>query len=150
MNVERYEPIALFNEFQTEFNRLFPEVFSVRRNKQSREQWAPQIDIKDDEDHYIVLADIPGVDPNQIDISLENRVLTLKGEKKAEQIEEKSNYRYRERQVGSFYRQFTLPSSVDSENIKAAYQHGVLSITIPKQKNEAKNIAIKIADNENS
>lgn len=78
-------------------------------------------------------ADVPGVDPEAIDISMEKGVLTIKGERKSESTQETGSYRRVERQSGQFYRRFTLPDSADADKIEASSEHGVLMITIPKQ-----------------
>jgi len=95
--------------------------------------WAPSVDISENEEAFTLLADIPGVDPENIDISMEKGVLTIKGERSSENIEEGENYRRVERQSGQFYRRFTLPDSADADKIEAKSEHGVLKITIPKQ-----------------
>jgi HSP20 family protein len=95
--------------------------------------WVPSVDISENDDEFTILADIPGVDPKDIDVSMEKGVLTIKGERHTENVEEKENYRRVERQSGQFYRRFTLPDSADAEKIEAKSEHGVLRITIPKQ-----------------
>jgi len=95
--------------------------------------WAPSVDISENEKEFTLLADIPGVNPDEIDISMEKGVLTIKGERSSENVEEGENFRRVERQSGQFYRRFTLPDSADAEKIEAKSEHGVLKITIPKQ-----------------
>ena len=95
--------------------------------------WVPSVDITENDDAFTILADIPGVDPNEIEISMDKGVLSIKGERKSETVEEKENYRRVERQSGQFYRRFTLPDSADAEKIEAKSEHGVITITIPKQ-----------------
>ena len=95
--------------------------------------WAPSVDITENDDAFNILADIPGVDPKDIEISMDNGVLSIKGERKSETVEEKENYRRVERHSGQFYRRFTLPDSADAEKIEAKSEHGVITITIPKQ-----------------
>ena len=95
--------------------------------------WAPSVDISEDDKAFTLLADIPGVDPENIDISMEKGVLTIKGERSSENVEEGANFRRVERQSGQFYRRFTLPDSADAEKIEAVSKHGVLTVTIPKQ-----------------
>jgi HSP20 family protein len=93
----------------------------------------PSVDISENDTAFTLLADIPGVDPNNIDISMEKGVLTIKGERKSINAEESENFRRVERQSGQFYRRFTLPDSADADKIEAKSEHGVLTITIPKQ-----------------
>ena len=95
--------------------------------------WAPSVDITENDDAFTILADIPGVDPKDIEISMDKGVLSIKGERKSETVEEKENYRRVERQSGQFYRRFTLPDSADTDKIEAKSEHGVITITIPKQ-----------------
>ncbi len=95
--------------------------------------WAPSVDISENDEAFTLLADIPGVEPKDIEISMEKGVLTVKGERSTENVEEKENYRRVERQSGQFYRRFTLPDSADADKIEAKSEHGVLRITIPKQ-----------------
>ena len=95
--------------------------------------WAPSVDISENEKAFTLLADIPGVNPEDIEISMEKGVLTIKGERSTENIEEGENYRRVERQSGHFYRRFTLPESADADKIEAKSEHGVLTVTIPKQ-----------------
>ena len=95
--------------------------------------WTPSVDITENDNAFTLLADIPGVDPKDIDISMEKGVLTIKGERKSETVEEKENFRRVERTRGNFYRRFTLPDSADADKIEAKSEHGVLRITIPKQ-----------------
>jgi HSP20 family protein len=95
--------------------------------------WAPSVDISENDKAFTLLADIPGVEPKDIEISMEKGVLTIKGERHSENIEENENYRRVERQSGQFYRRFTLPDSADADKIEAKSEHGVLTVTIPKQ-----------------
>ena len=133
MSLIRYNnPWGLLNNLQRElyspdYNNLNDDASVATAN------WAPSVDILEDENSFTLLADIPGVDPKDIDISMEKGVLTVKGERNTENIEEKENYRRVERQSGQFYRRFTLPDSANADKIEARSEHGVLKITIPKQ-----------------
>jgi HSP20 family protein len=91
------------------------------------------VDIKEENDKFVLHADIPGVKPEAIDISMENGVLTVKGEKKTEATTEQEGYKRVERSFGSFYRRFSLPDTADAEAISAKSKHGVLEIVIPKR-----------------
>ena len=135
MSLIRYNnPWNLLNNLQRdlysnpEYSRLNDDDASV-----ATANWAPSVDISEDENAFTLLADIPGVDPKDIEISMEKGVLTIKGERQSENIEEKENYRRIERQSGQFYRRFTLPDSADADKIEAKSEHGVLTVTIPKQ-----------------
>jgi len=133
MSLRQYNnPWSLLNSLQRElqvpeYNRLNDDASVATAN------WAPSVDISEDDNGFTLLADIPGVAPENIDISMEKGVLTIKGERQSENTEENENYRRVERVSGQFYRRFTLPDSADSDKIEAKSEHGVLKITIPKQ-----------------
>lgn len=95
--------------------------------------WAPAVDIKEEKDCFVVVADIPGVSKEDIHVSLENSLLTINGERKAEKKEEKNGYSRVERVQGQFYRRFSLPQTADETRISAKYKQGVLEIVIPKK-----------------
>jgi HSP20 family protein len=106
--------------------------------------WAPAVDIKEDDKSFTMLADIPGVDPKDIEVTMDNNVLTVKGERQSEKKTEEENYKRVERQYGAFYRRFTLPDTADAENIEAHSEHGVLKVTIPKKEvAQSRRISIK-------
>lgn len=135
MSLIRYNnPWNLLNNLQRDlysnpdYNRLNDDDASV-----ATANWAPSVDISESENSFTLLADIPGVDPKDIDISMEKGVLTIKGERSSENVEEGENFRRVERQSGQFYRRFTLPDSAVADKIEAKSAHGVLTITIPKQ-----------------
>lgn len=94
--------------------------------------WTPAIDIKEEEDRYVLHADIPGVEPEKIELTMEDGMLTIKGEKRHEVTENKEGYKRVERSYGSFYRRFSLPDNTDPELIKASGRDGVLEVIIPK------------------
>ncbi|PLX62628.1 Hsp20/alpha crystallin family protein [Sedimenticola selenatireducens] len=94
--------------------------------------WTPAIDIKEEEDRYVLHADIPGVEPEKIELTMEDGMLTIKGEKRHEVTENKEGYKRVERSYGSFYRRFSLPDNTDPELIKASGKDGVLEVIIPK------------------
>lgn len=95
--------------------------------------WVPLVDIKEEEDRFLVIADIPGVKKEAVDISLEQHVLTLRGARDFDKIEQPNSYSRRERAQGQFYRRFSLPQTADDAKITARYAHGVLEISIPKK-----------------
>ena len=134
MSLIRYNnPWNLLNTLQRdlynpEYNGLNDDDASV-----ATANWAPSVDISEDDKAFTLRADIPGVEPKDIEISMEKGVLTIKGERQSENVEEKENYRRVERQSGQFYRRFTLPDSADADKIEAKSTHGVLTVTIPKQ-----------------
>ncbi len=134
MSLVRYNnPWNLLNTLQRE---LYDPVLNNLDNDDATvatANWAPSVDISENEKEFTLLADIPGVNPDDIDISMEKGVLTIKGERSSENVEEGENFRRVERQSGQFYRRFTLPDSADAEKIEAKSEHGVLKVTIPKQ-----------------
>jgi HSP20 family protein len=128
------DPLSLMNQWRRDIERAFNGFEDGNtRNEVTAAAWAPAVDIKEEDGAYVVHADLPGVDPKNIDLNMENGVLTLRGERKSEVKEEKDNYHRIERITGSFYRRFTLPDTADSENISAKYTNGVLEVRIPKQ-----------------
>ena len=137
MNVVRYEPWGLLRRFQDDVNQLFGEsrLGAVGEGDQSNvvtSNWTPAVDIKEESDRYVLEADIPGVNPKDIEVTMDNGVLTIKGERKHEAQQESNGYKRVERSYGSFYRRFSLPDSADPEGITAKGKDGVLEVTIPK------------------
>jgi len=106
--------------------------------------WLPAVDVREDPERFVIIADVPGVDPKDIDINMENGVLTISGEKQVESEEELKNYKRVERARGSFFRRFTLPETADAEKISAKFTNGVLEVAIPKQERvQPRKIAIE-------
>jgi HSP20 family protein len=133
----RYEPWSLFNQLRDEMDLMFdrtPLSTSGAANMNGGD-WVPAVDIKEENDSYVIHADIPGVDPKDIEVNMENGVLTVKGERESEKKEDKEGYRRIERSRGSFYRSFSLPDSVDADKIVAKSKNGVLEVKIPKSNN---------------
>jgi HSP20 family protein len=95
--------------------------------------WEPRVDVEEDDKHYIVRADLPGVDPKNVEISVVENNLILRGERKEEREEKNKNYHRVERFEGQFYREIPLPRGIDADNIQASCAKGVLTITIPKK-----------------
>jgi len=129
MAIKRYEPwgLGLLSQLQKELDR------SAAEGSTATAEWAPAVDIREENDRFVIHADIPGVKPEDIDISMENGVLTIRGEKKTEAETEKEGYKRVERTYGSFYRRFSMPDTADSDAISAVSRHGVLELTIPKK-----------------
>ena len=135
MAVVRYEPWPLFNQLQSEINRLFESRVGGGAEDSSTvvtSHWMPAVDIREDVDRFVLFADIPGVDTKDIEITMENGVLTIRGERKLESEEERQGYKRMERSRGTFYRRFSLPDSADPERVSARGKNGVLEVTIPK------------------
>ena len=131
MAITRYEPWGLLNQLQRELDRTYEG--GEDSGSIATAEWAPAVDIKEENDRFVLHADIPGVKPEDIDVSMEDGVLTIKGEKQTETKTEKEGYKRIERTSGSFYRRFSLPDTADSEAVTAKSKHGVLEIVIPKR-----------------
>lgn len=141
--LSRWETFRGANTLQEQVNRLFNDVFERSSQESNLSTWAPAVDIAETEHELVVEADLPGVDPKDLDIRVENNVLTIRGERKFEKKVNEDNYLRVERAYGSFTRSFSLSNTVNSEAIKADYQNGVLSLSIPKRE-EAKPKQIKV------
>ncbi|KRT66044.1 MAG: Heat shock protein Hsp20 [Candidatus Dadabacteria bacterium CSP1-2] len=141
------DPWKDFGSLQERINRMFDDtirtLYPTDGEELEKGTWAPAVDIYETNDSFVVSADLPGLNKDEIQIDLKDNTLTLKGEKKFEEKVSKDNYIRVERAYGSFVRSFTLPQNVDPEKIKAKYKEGVLEITIPK-KEEAKPKQIKV------
>jgi HSP20 family protein len=131
MTITRYQPWGLLNQLQKELERAHEGVGGD--GSIATAEWAPAVDIKEESDKFVLHADIPGVKPEEIDVSMEDGVLTIKGEKKTEAKTEQEGYKRVERTYGSFYRRFSLPDTANAEEISAKSLHGVLEIVIPKR-----------------
>jgi len=144
----RWEPFREFSTMQdrvNRMNRLFRESYNpeVADDSLTTTSFAPPVDIYEDEHNITLKLEVPGIDEKDIDVSVENSTLTVHGERKIEKEEKEENFRRIERQYGSFTRSFTLPSSVDSGQVSAHYDKGVLKIMLAK-KAEAKPKQIKV------
>ena len=136
MAIARYSPWSHTGRFQDEMKQIFDRFFTEEEGDQSNvvtSQWTPRVDIKEEEKRFVILADIPGVDPKDIDVSMDKGILSIKGERSAEAKTENGKLTRIERSHGMFYRRFALPDSADAENISATGKHGVLEIVIPKK-----------------
>jgi HSP20 family protein len=130
-------PFRGFYDMQSEMNRMFDEVLGdVARRSSGRQQgeaptrWAPVLDVLQEDGDIVVRAELPGVKPEDVDITLHNGVLTISGERKAEEQREGSGYYVRERRYGSFRRSMTLPQGVDDSSISARFDGGVLEVRV--------------------
>lgn len=130
----RYEPFSLLNLLQRELERVSEPGRSLEHpSYASTAEWNPAVDIKEESDRYLLLADLPGVSPEAIEVTMENGILTLRGERMTEARVNREGYRRIERVYGTFYRRFSLPDTADAEGISARYSNGVLEISIPKK-----------------
>ncbi|MCW9012663.1 MAG: Hsp20/alpha crystallin family protein [Gammaproteobacteria bacterium] len=134
MSLIRHNPWSLLDQLQHEMGRMngLP-----RKNEDSGDvvtsDWAPAVDIKEEDSQFLLVADIPGVDPKEIEVHMENGILTIKGERESEKKTEREGYKRIEREHGIFYRRFTMPEGVNADGIEAKTDKGVLTVTIPKQ-----------------
>ena len=136
MSITRYSPWLGHNGLQDELKQVFDKFFADSEGDQSNvvtSQWAPRVDIREDADRFVILADIPGVDPGEIEVHMDKGILSIKGERKTESREQTERYSRIERSHGTFYRRFALPDSANAEGITASGAHGVLEISIPKR-----------------
>mgnify|MGYP001554129831 CR=1 FL=1 len=132
MGLMRYEPWGLLDQMRREMERSFDNR-AEEGSSVATSDWVPAVDIKEADDAFLIVADIPGVDPKDIEVHMDNGVLTIKGEKESEQKDEREGYKRVERSYGSFYRRFSLPDTADPEKISAKSNHGVLEVRIGKQ-----------------
>ena len=129
-----YQPYSLVNQLHHEINRVFGANLA-RADEDTgavAADWIPAVDIREDQDRYVLRADLPGIDPNDIEITMENGMLTIRGERTSEVESQTHAFRRIERTTGRFFRRFTLPDSADADRISATGKHGVLEVTIPK------------------
>ena len=135
MLLTRYEPWSAMRQLQNEMSRVFDNAVAGAEDGSNvvTSRWTPAVDVQEDAERFVITADVPGVDPKDIEVTMENGVLTIKGERKLKAKDEGDNgYRRVERVYGSFYRRFTLPDTADAEAISANGRHGVLEVVIPK------------------
>ena len=141
----RWEPFRELNVLQHRMNRLFEEQYgSGQEESLTAGAFAPPVDIYEDEHSIQLKLEVPGIEEKDLDVRVENNVLTVSGERKFEKEEKEENFRRVERRYGSFSRSFTLPNIVNTEDIKANYENGVLKVQLAKRA-EAKPKQIKVS-----
>ena len=145
--VSAWTPFKDLMNMQREIGRVFDSLFSDFEGGSSFvSQWAPRVDVMEHGDAYMIKVELPGVNKNDVKITLQENVLTIRGEKKQEEEEKETNYHRVERSYGSFERSFTLPTGVKSDQIDASYKDGVLTITLPKvEEAKPKEIEVKVS-----
>jgi len=145
MAIIRWDPFRDMVTLRDKMNRMFDDVFSSRGEEKdmAASTWAPSVDIYETENELVLSAEVPGVDEKDIEIKIEDNMLSLKGERRFQKETKEENYHRIERSYGSFHRAFTLPNSVDPENIRAEHENGVLKIMMPKRQ-ELKPRTVKI------
>lgn len=132
-SMTRWDTYSGLSGLQEQVNRLFESSFSRRADNSAITTWAPAVDIFETENELVVKADLPDVNEKDIDVRVENNMLTVRGERKFEEKTEKENYLRVERTYGAFSRSFRLPNTVNNETIQAGYKNGVLTVTLPKR-----------------
>jgi HSP20 family protein len=149
MAIVRWEPFREILSAQDRLNQLLNQTFSRTFGSEGQEQelgnraWAPAVDIYETDTNLVMKVELPGIDPKDVEVRVENQTLVITGERKAEKDLKEGNYHRVERSYGTFSRSFTLPGTVNTENVTAAYKDGVLTLTLAKRE-EAKPKTIKI------
>lgn len=131
-----YQPLSMLPMWGKEVDQFFNSLRAAMDDEDTNvatSSWMPAVDIQEEADRFVLHADIPGVDPKDIEITMENGVLTIRGERTLQSKDEQKNYKRIERVHGAFYRRFTLPDTADPDKIAASGKHGVLEIVIPKR-----------------
>ena len=144
--IARLEPFRGLSTLQDQFNRLFNESFRNHPEESALTTWAPAVDIYETPNELVVKADLPDVNEKDIDVRVENNLLTIRGERKFEKSVSEENFLRVERTYGSFSRSFSLPNTVNAESIGAEYKNGVLTVTLPKRE-ESKPRQVKVTVN---
>src|SRR5215211_2594313 len=133
MTIVRWEPFRELSSLQTEMNRLFNAAFDTSpAGNGGNRRWAPAMDLVETDDHFVLRADLPGMGESDVNIELEDNVLTLSGERRSEHETNGEGFHRVERSFGSFSRSLTLPKGVDPEGVAASFDRGVLEVRIPK------------------
>ncbi|MGB9029906.1 MAG: Hsp20/alpha crystallin family protein [Acidobacteriaceae bacterium] len=143
MAITRWDPFRDVLSLQNRLNSLFQEYNRGEGDALSTAAFVPPVDVYEDEHKIVLKLEVPGMKESDLDIQLENNVLTLKGERKFEKEEKEENFHRIERRYGSFYRSFTIPNTVNPESVKASYEAGVLKVELDKRA-EAKPKQIKV------
>jgi HSP20 family protein len=135
MSVTRYEPWTLVSRLHQDLDRLLNRDFNGREDESSGavSDWIPAVDVQETKDAFVITADLPGVQPDDIDVTMENGMLSLRGRRASEKRTEEQGYRRIERISGEFFRRFTLPDTADADAITAKTSNGVLTLTIGKR-----------------
>ncbi len=147
MNVTRFEPWGLINLMHRDFDQIANRRFGlVDDNGSSVADWVPAVDIVEEKDRFLLRADVPGVNAGDIDVNMENGVLSVSGERLQDEDDAVDGVRRFERLSGKFYRRFTLPESANPEQISAKSANGILEVVIPKQPEvQARRITVETA-----
>ena len=146
MNVTRFEPWSIADLVHRDLKHFATRRFACSDVDHRVADWVPAVDFVEEKERFVLRADVPGVDPANIDISMDAGVLTVSGERHTDEVAEEDSIRRAERSNGRFYRRFTLPETVDADSITAKSRNGILEVTIPKQATvQARRIAVEAA-----
>jgi HSP20 family protein len=149
-SITRWEPFRNLASLQEQVNRLFEGNFSHDRDQSTLTAWSPSVDVYETENELVIKADLPEVVEKDIDVRVENNMLTIRGERKLEQKVKEENYLRMERSYGFFTRSFSLPNTVNTEQIQAHYSDGVLTVTLPKRaESKPKQVKINVSNGKN-
>jgi HSP20 family protein len=150
MALVRWEPVRELSSLQNEMNRLFNTFFDTPTpghggNGNSLRRWIPAMDLVETDEHFVLKADLPGLDEGDVNIEVEDNVLTVSGERLAEHEDKREGYVRVERAYGSFRRSLTLPEGVEPEGVSATFAKGVLEVRIPKpEERKPRRVAIQV------
>ena len=152
MALIRWEPVAELNTIQNEMNRLFNTFFEqpdqTAGGNGTTRRWVPPMDLVETADHYVLRADLPGLSDDDVNVQLEDNVLTISGERRIEHAHEQEGYYRLERAFGAFSRSLTLPDGVDASGVQAQFERGVLEIRVPKpEQKKPKTVQISLGAN---
>jgi len=150
MALVRWEPVRELSSIQNEMNRLFNTFFDTPAtpgNGSTLRRWIPAMDLVETDDHFVLKADLPGLSEGDVNIEVEDNVLTISGERKAQHEEKKEGYYRVERAYGSFRRSLTLPEGIDPADVQASFDRGVLEVRIPKpEERKPRRVSIKVGE----
>ncbi len=151
MSITRWDPFQNLATLQDQVNRLFEAPLAGRRAESSNlTAWAPAVDIYETENELVIKADLPDINEKDLDVRVENNMLTIRGERKFEQKVNEDNYLRIERTYGSFSRSFSLPTTVSTESIQAEYKNGVLTVQLPKRaESKPRQVKVNVTTNGN-
>jgi HSP20 family protein len=145
--ITRRDPFLSLSNWQDQVSRMFESAFPGYSEGSALTAWAPAVDIYETENELVLKADLPDVNEKDLDVRVENNMLTIRGERKFEQKVKEENYLRIERTYGSFSRSFSLPNTVSTESIKAEYKNGVLTVEMPKRaESKPKQVKINITN----
>jgi len=149
MNISRFEPWSLVNVLHRDLDQIAARRFGLTGNEEnghSVADWVPAVDIIEEKERFVLRADVPGVSPEDIDVNMENGILSVSGQRVTESSDETDGIQRLERISGKFYRRFSLPDTADAEGITARSENGILEVIIPKQARvQARRIAVQTA-----